>query len=116
MCIDLLYTTDEDLNMPAERKCALERVESVDESSYARTVMIAAAEGSIASGWIRVKDEPRCDRAWPSASTIHSLANIEDAFGELGLIKTRSRTIAALAKRCHPWRSYAVLALWNSLS
>lgn len=22
----------------------------------------------------------------------------------------------ALADRCHPWRSYAVLALWNSLS
>lgn len=127
------------------------------------------------------------DRAWPSAVAVRSLANIEDAFGELGLIKTRSRAIDAIAtlidegtldldtgavaeeqmeallqirgigpwsanyiamrtmsypdafletdagvahalpeltpkerlalvEDCRPWRSYAVLALWDSLS
>lgn len=127
------------------------------------------------------------DRAWPSVVAVRSLANIEDAFGELGLIKTRSRAIdaiataidegeldldigavteeqmeallqirgigpwsanyiamrtmsypdafletdagvahalpeltpkerLALAEGCRPWRSYAVLALWDSLS
>lgn len=127
------------------------------------------------------------DRAWPSAAAVRSLANIEDAFGELGLIKTRSRAINAIAtaidegaldldigtvveeqmeallqirgigpwsanyiamrtmsypdafletdagvahalpgltpkerlalvEDCRPWRSYAVLALWDSLS
>lgn len=127
------------------------------------------------------------DRVWPSAAAVDSLASIEDSFGELGLIKTRSRAIGAiatlicegaldlgagalaedqmesllqirgigpwsasyiamralghpdafletdagvahalpdltpkerlaLAEDCRPWRSYAVLALWNSLS
>lgn len=127
------------------------------------------------------------DRAWPSVVAVRSLVNIEDAFGELGLIKTRSRAIdaiataidegeldldigavteeqmeallqirgigpwsanyiamrtmsypdafletdagvahalpeltpkerLALAEGCRPWRSYAVLALWDSLS
>ncbi len=127
------------------------------------------------------------DRAWPSAAAACSLANVEDAFGELGLIKTRSRAIDAIAalidegaldldtgavaevqmeallqvrgigpwsanyiamrtlsypdafletdagvahalpeltpkerlalvEDCRPWRSYAVLALWDSLS
>lgn len=127
------------------------------------------------------------DRTWPSAAAVRSLANIEDAFGELGLIKTRSRAINAMAtaidegeldldigtvveeqmeallqirgigpwsanyiamrtmsypdafletdagvahalpeltpkerlalvEDCRPWRSYAVLALWDSLS
>lgn len=127
------------------------------------------------------------DRAWPSAAAVRSLANVEDAFGELGLIKTRSRAIDAIAalidegaldldtgavaevqmeallqvrgigpwsanyiamrtlsypdafletdagvahalpeltpkerlalvEDCRPWRSYAVLALWDSLS
>lgn len=127
------------------------------------------------------------DRVWPSAAAVDSLASIEDSFGELGLIKTRSRAIGeiaalicegaldlgagalaedqvetllqirgigpwsasyiamralghpdafletdagvahalpdltpkerlALAEYCRPWRSYAVLALWNSLS
>ncbi len=37
------------------------------------------------------------DRAWPSAAAACSLANVEDAFGELGLIKTRSRAIDAIA-------------------
>lgn len=127
------------------------------------------------------------DRAWPQAADVRSLACIEDAFGELGLIKTRSRAIDAIAtlidegtldldagavaeeqveallqirgigswsanyiamrtlsypdafletdagvahalpeltpkerlvlvEDCRPWRSYAVLALWDSLS
>lgn len=127
------------------------------------------------------------DRAWPSAAAVRSLANVENAFGELGLIKTRSRAIDAIAalidegaldldigtvveeqmeallqirgigpwsanyiamrtmsypdafletdagvahalpeltpkerlalvEDCRPWRSYAVLALWDSLS
>ena len=127
------------------------------------------------------------DRAWSSAAAVRSLANVEDAFGELGLIKTRSRAIDAIAalidegaldldtgavaevqmeallqvrgigpwsanyiamrtlsypdafletdagvahalpeltpkerlalvEDCRPWRSYAVLALWDSLS
>ena len=127
------------------------------------------------------------DRAWPRAADVRSLASIEDAFGELGLIKTRSRAIDAIAaaidegtldldigaeaeeqmdallrirgigpwsanyiamrtmsypdafletdagvahalpeltpkerlalvEDCRPWRSYAVLALWDSLS
>lgn len=127
------------------------------------------------------------DRAWPSAAAVCSLPSIEDAFGKLGLIKTRSRAIAqiaalmcdgaldldasavaedqmeallqirgigpwsanyiamralghpdafletdagvahalpdltpkerlALVEDCRPWRSYAVLALWDSLS
>lgn len=127
------------------------------------------------------------DRAWPRVTDVHSLACIEDAFGELGLIKTRSRAIDAMAtaidegeldldigavaeeqmeallrirgigpwsanyiamrtmsypdafletdagvahalpelapkerlalvEDCRPWRSYAVLALWDSLS
>lgn len=127
------------------------------------------------------------DRAWPRVADVRSLASIEDAFGELGLIKTRSRAIDAMAalidegaldldtgavaeeqmeallrirgigpwsanyitmrtmgypdafletdagvahalpeltpkerlalvEDCRPWRSYAVLALWDSLS
>lgn len=127
------------------------------------------------------------DRTWPSAAAVRSLANVENAFGELGLIKTRSRAIDAIAalidegaldldtgavaeeqmeallrirgigpwsanyiamrtmsypdafletdagvahalpglapkerlalvEDCRPWRSYAVLALWDSLS
>lgn len=127
------------------------------------------------------------DRAWPRVTEVRSLASIEDAFGELGLIKTRSRAIDAMAaaidegeldldigavaeeqmeallrirgigpwsanyiamrtmsypdafletdagvahalpelapkerlalvEDCRPWRSYAVLALWDSLS
>lgn len=127
------------------------------------------------------------DRTWPSVTDVRSLACIEDAFGELGLIKTRSRAIDAMAtaidegeldldigavaeeqmeallrirgigpwsanyiamrtmsypdafletdagvahalpeltpkerlalvEDCRPWRSYAVLALWDSLS
>lgn len=127
------------------------------------------------------------DRAWPRVADVRSLVSIEDAFGELGLIKTRSRAIDAMAtaidegeldldigavaeeqmeallrirgigpwsanyiamrtmsypdafletdagvahalpeltpkerlalvEDCRPWRSYAVLALWDSLS
>lgn len=127
------------------------------------------------------------DRTWPSAAAVRSLANVENAFGELGLIKTRSRAVDAIAalidegaldldtgavaevqmeallqvrgigpwsanyiamrtlsypdafletdagvahalpeltpkerlalvEDCRPWRSYAVLALWDSLS
>ena len=37
------------------------------------------------------------DRAWPRVTEVRSLASIEDAFGELGLIKTRSRAIDAMA-------------------
>lgn len=127
------------------------------------------------------------DRAWPRVTEVRSLASIEGAFGELGLIKTRSHAIDAMAaaidegeldldigtvaeeqmeallrirgigpwsanyiamrtmsypdafletdagvahalpeltskerlalvEDCRPWRSYAVLALWDSLS
>ena len=126
-------------------------------------------------------------RAWPSPSEVADIASIEDALGELGVIRTRSRVIREIARLlvdgaldlgataiasdqmeellhikgvgpwtanyiimrtlsypdafletdagiahalptmtprerlvavegCRPWRSYAVVALWNSLS
>lgn len=126
-------------------------------------------------------------RAWPTPAEVLALGSVEDAFGELGVIKTRSRTITeiarlieagelelnhhadtseqmkrllaikgigpwtanyiamralshpdaflegdvgvahalpdltpkerlAMAEAWRPWRSYAVIALWNSLS
>lgn len=127
------------------------------------------------------------NKTWPSVSKVCAMGSHEDAFGELGLIKTRSRAIrdiahlidegvldldlgavaedqiacllqvkgigpwsanyiamralgypdafletdagvahalpdlspkerVALVEECRPWRSYAVLALWDSLS
>lgn len=127
------------------------------------------------------------DSAWPSPSEVVGLASIEDAFGKLGVVRTRSRVIRevaqmllegelnlgvgtiadeqisrllqvkgigpwtanyiamrtlsypdafletdagiahalpdmtpqarlAAAEPCRPWRSYAVITLWNSLS
>lgn len=50
------YRFDELLAFFRER--ALTGVEVVDESSYARTVRIEQPDGSIAKGWIRVRDEP----------------------------------------------------------
>ena len=271
------------------RDRALEGIEVVDESSYARTVRLPKADRSVAEGWLRVRNEPSrnrlalemsdslapvlpsvigrvrrmfdtdsnptaiaeglaslkdaapnvevdgvrlpgcfdpfetacravlgqqvsvkaankmaariarafgmsveagiagLDRAWPSPANVAALASIEDAFGELGVIRTRSRVICEIARmlvegeldlgptanatkqmeellrikgvgpwtanyiilrtlsypdafletdagiahalpnmtpqerldaveRCRPWRSYAVVALWNSLS
>ena len=36
--------------------------------------------------------------AWPSPVEVLALDNIEDVFGELGVIKTRSRVIAEIAR------------------
>lgn len=36
--------------------------------------------------------------AWPSAAAVAAIPDVESAFGELGVIKTRSRTIAEIAR------------------
>lgn len=37
-------------------------------------------------------------RAWPAPAEVLALDSVEDAFGDLGVIKTRSRTIAEIAR------------------
>ena len=37
-------------------------------------------------------------RAWPTPAEVLALAPLEDAFGQLGVIKTRSRVIAEIAR------------------
>ncbi len=81
------------------RSRQIEGVERVDGSSYERVVRIEAAEGEHL-GWVRVEvGREGLVFAFPTFRDILAIPSVEDAFGELGVIRNRSRVIAEIARK-----------------